>query len=1094
MAYYPDINDPEFYNKLNSKQEFAENTRKIKPFEDEYTGYKDKGVYQEPYQQFVKKYINPKTPYDSLLLFWELGTGKCFSGDTDVLMCDGTVKNIKNIIPGDLVMGDDFSPRTVMETHSGTACMYKITNLSTNDSYNVKYDHVLVLKDKFGDIHEIPANEYNNNLCMKGIKKFVSDQEIFNEIEKYVKTYGEYIDLNSTCLKKYKYLCDTIGVFYTINDIYNHMRIDINKKQPSEYDIKVEYYNSDMYYGFSLSGIFTNKRFLLADRDVVHNSNGAISILSNFLPYVGKEKGMEKFLIITKNDSLKDIFIDEIIKDPYSPYINEEERESLKKGGKILRRLIERKINADYEFINYETFTNRVIGRTITVKEVNFRRREMASAGGISFDNRIIVIDEIQNVTGNFRYIALMKLLRESINAKLILLSATPMSDSVDEIIYVSNLLNWKNPIFDFNIDDLELTQSSDKQLKERIRSFPNIFTTINNILSFSDNGLNLLKKSLIGKVSFVPANPSTFPERIWEGEPITERPGSVRVVKCVMSPEQTRIYDSTSSDSSPFQSARSNAATFAGDSNNPNHLTTYLHVYGIKIHNILEKIRNDKGIHFVYSNNVTNSGTKLIAQVLDMNGFVPYNEENKNKSEPKYALFHHEMKDSERQEFKNIINTPENNNGDIIKVIIGSPMISEGVTFLNVRHIHILEPYWNLTRTLQAEARCIRNYSHFSLPENERNVRTYWYCAVRSDNSPTIDFRKYYICEVKHRHIKRVEREIKKLSIDCYNLKHIKEHEGYKQQVDYSMDCDYEKCDYQCDNIDENKIEKPANIDTYDDTSDPVQISISKQRIMNIFNKGNIWDVKGIMELPEFRTISVYNIYYALDELVSNKIKFTANGMSGYIVQNDDYYIFKEELEEEKFTMIPIRYEDEILQEITEDDIEKPSIDQLFKGKKKGPSIQIKDSDSVTSSMYELGPSGTSGLTSDMQQLTLASTEYATSEAPSVISSVSTVYSKRAKEDTIKRSNTILDFKEKIGKEVFGIIEDNKFKVVDMRGKDITNLRSIPKGQQCSTIKVDNINSIFEYYNIPFESGTREAKCRKLLQYLSENNYILRL
>ena len=61
--WFPDIRDPDFYNKLYSKEEFNENTKR-----------KD-GVYQEPYQQFVRKFINQNTPYYSLLLFWSMGSG-----------------------------------------------------------------------------------------------------------------------------------------------------------------------------------------------------------------------------------------------------------------------------------------------------------------------------------------------------------------------------------------------------------------------------------------------------------------------------------------------------------------------------------------------------------------------------------------------------------------------------------------------------------------------------------------------------------------------------------------------------------------------------------------------------------------------------------------------------------------------------------------------------------------------------------------------------------------------------------------------------------------------------------------------------------
>src|SRR5690606_1387929 len=82
-----------------------------------------------------------------------------------------------------------------------------------------------------------------------------------------------------------------------------------------------------------------------------------------------------------------------------------------------------------------------------------------------------------------------------------------------------------------------------------------------------------------------------------------------------------------------------------------------------------------------------------------------------------RYAVITNEL--SNPIKTMNIINTfnsPNNAKGDYIRIIIGSRITSEGLTFKNVKHIHILTPFWNFTEIEQAIARTIRLYSHQAL------------------------------------------------------------------------------------------------------------------------------------------------------------------------------------------------------------------------------------------------------------------------------------------------------------------------------------------------------------------------------------------
>ena len=91
------------------------------------------------------KIIGPisKTPLVVNLL-GSPGTGKCFGAGTKILMFDGKIKNIEDIKIGDCVMGDDSTPRTVLDLHRGKSKMYKI-NINKLGNLIVSENHILCI-------------------------------------------------------------------------------------------------------------------------------------------------------------------------------------------------------------------------------------------------------------------------------------------------------------------------------------------------------------------------------------------------------------------------------------------------------------------------------------------------------------------------------------------------------------------------------------------------------------------------------------------------------------------------------------------------------------------------------------------------------------------------------------------------------------------------------------------------------------------------------------------------------------------------------------------------------------------------------------
>jgi len=81
-----------------------------------------------------------------LIITGSPGTGKCLGKDTPVLMFDGTVKAVQDIVVGDYLMGDDSTPRTVLSVCSGREELYKVTP-TKGDAYVVNKSHMLSLKN-----------------------------------------------------------------------------------------------------------------------------------------------------------------------------------------------------------------------------------------------------------------------------------------------------------------------------------------------------------------------------------------------------------------------------------------------------------------------------------------------------------------------------------------------------------------------------------------------------------------------------------------------------------------------------------------------------------------------------------------------------------------------------------------------------------------------------------------------------------------------------------------------------------------------------------------------------------------------------------
>lgn len=158
---------------------------------------------------------------------------------------------------------------------------------------------------------------------------------------------------------------------------------------------------------------------------------------------------------------------------------------------------------------------------------------------------------------------------------------------------------------------------------------------------------------------------------------------------------------------------------------------------------------------------------------MLEARGFVQIkNEEDYSRNigvrKPAFVVVDGDTKN--KFELIKLYNRPENKNGDICSVILGTEVISKGVNLLCVREIYIYEGQWRYSTVEQVFGRGIRMFSHASLPKSDRTIRTYILLSTSPDNSSdlTTDANLYKQSVKRQKIVNIFLTAIKETSIDC--------------------------------------------------------------------------------------------------------------------------------------------------------------------------------------------------------------------------------------------------------------------------------------------------------------------------------------
>ncbi len=188
----------------------------------------------------------------------------------------------------------------------------------------------------------------------------------------------------------------------------------------------------------------------------------------------------------------------------------------------------------------------------------------------------------------------------------------------------------------------------------------------------------------------------------------------------------------------------------------------------------IMFYMMRSKGPILVYSNYVKMEGLEIFKIYLRTIGFGEFGKES---AQPfhSYTEFHGEIEPEMRSRNLAEFNQPKNIDGSIIRLILVSPAGSEGISLMNVRQVHVMEPYWNEVRIEQLIGRAVRQCSHKMLPMEERKVDVFRYISSRSDgrDKDTTDQEIYNLAKDKSNLIDTFLTTVKEVAVDCELFKH---------------------------------------------------------------------------------------------------------------------------------------------------------------------------------------------------------------------------------------------------------------------------------------------------------------------------------
>ena len=867
---YPSLDDSEFNIKIALKKEFNETKYdgtifSVDEIEEQAKKLCEADFELSPNQLFVRNFLSFQTPYNSLLLYHGLGSGKTCSA---ISVSEEMRDYLKQL---------GITQRIIVVASP---------NVQENFKLQLFDDRKLKLIDGLWNLRACTGNKYLkeiNPMNMKGlskekvirqIKRIINNSYLFlgyTEFANYIQNISKVTEenpkkkKNEEIRKLKKHFSNRLII---IDEVHN-IRISTEKQDKR---IAQEL--------MKLVSYVDNLRLLFLSATPMYNSYKEIIWLLN---------------IMNKNDKRSTIELKDVFDQNGNLLIGPD-------GSNVGEELIKRKSTGYVSFVRGEnpyTFPYRIFPSLFS----------------------------IQNTFKQLTYPG------KQLNGKEIL---QPL-EHLD--VYVTNCGSFQQLGYNYIIDSIK-EKASNK--KEGLPSFENLDTFGYTILQKPLQALNMLYPTKL-----LQDESPKFDSKILLG---TEGLKRCMKWKETTNPPSRNNFEYKNDDFGKIFSPE-NIGEYSG-----------------KIKNIVDNIYNSDGIVLIYSQFI-DGGVIPMALALESIGFTRFG----NKASNLFKTSQHPVIDSKTYLPKDKMDNPEefrpatytlltgekalspdkvydlknltdedNKNGEKIKVIIISMTGSEGLDFKNLRQVHIMEPWYNLSLVEQIIGRAVRNCSHKQLPFKERNVEIFLYgTLLNNEDDEAVDLYIYRIAEMKAVQIGRVSRILKESSVDCLlnidqtlfteeNMNTIvKQQLSNKMIIDYpigdkakTVSCDYmDTCDFKCKPF-KQITEEEIKLDTYNEAFILINTDKIIQRIRNLFKQRFFYKKDTLIsEINVERNYPLIQINVALTSLINDRNDYLIDKYDrlGRLINIDEYYLFQPiELTNENISVfdrrVPIDYKADMI------------------------------------------------------------------------------------------------------------------------------------------------------------------------------------
>ncbi len=911
---YPTLDDPNFSLKIARKHEFNDSQYDgdIYDAEERSNLLANMSFELSPHQLFVKNFLSSQTPYNSLLLFHGLGTGKTCSA---IGICEEHRDYIK-------------------QTNNAKKILI-IASPTVQDNFKLQLFNEEAMENVNG--------QWRMNTCI--------GSKLINEVNptktKNISKEKMVTKINSLISSAYQFM----GYRELANYIEKKQGVNVDSKKMSVKDqiarmkrnLKMEFDDRliciDEVHNIRSSNDSENKVISNQLSFLVESASNMRLLFLSGTPMFNNYKEIIWLLNIMNTNDRRGLIRTSDIFDSEGKFRQDNNKEEYGKD------LLIRKATGYISFVRGEnpyTFPYRIYP-DIFSKENTFNFIQVPT---VSVNGERVVENEVDTITKSSLYITSI--------------------DNYQESVY-KNIIKYKKN--SNTVDDNNDVQENKKR-KETIDSKLN-YTRLQDPIQCLNIAFPL--NILPGDIDIL----TSVEEAFQRGTVQVKDAVGTQGLKNTMNYIDSRTAENTKKGDFEYKEwvQKSEHANMFAPQN--------IGKYSSKMKNVCDCIEKTKGVILVYSQYLDGALIPM-ALALEEMGITRYGSRSKSlfKKPPTKSIGRYIMITGDRRLSPNnieeivAVTKDENKNGDNIRVVLVSMAGSEGVDLKFIRQVHILEPWFNISRLEQIIGRAVRNNSHKLLDYKERNVQIYMYGTKLSDeNQEAADVSVYRSAEAKAIQIGRVTRVLKEVSVDCFlnhsqvNFSVDKMNQKVKQILpdgteiaeyeigdrSYTMSTDFmQDGEYKCYNT--LGVTNIENIEIDNTTYDEKFIMLNTDKIVHKIKelyKEKFFYVKDDLfsRINYPKQYPVTQIYSALTMLIDNESDYLVDmyGRNGRLVNIGDYYLFQPvELMNPQLSLFerttPMHYKNESVKI----KMEIPSVlkDELLKSNVQSEKATIKEND----------------------------------------------------------------------------------------------------------------------------------------------------